>query len=297
MHVVAPQSRGNPRVTIVTDDGCCHQPNQGNFFNFPQASYLVIRYRDNMEDTSNVCDSLATDFFEWSHEGGGGSSAVNEFDLIENWDAGTNCSPWNYGGAFHNWNDGSSGPMWGYNWCKGMSNPGGSPNTCPPALTAGHPTSSYHSYGMLITVQSGNNIYACGYVDDVLINCGGIPNPQNECTGNGGAGGTPALNQSGCWGQRSIALLWVGSINGQNLNRDIHAYIQSWQAWSCPSWNAGSATISNPPTNTCYGPLITGENAPKGEKDKLLAMSKHDRQYVLSMMSPTIRAHWVEEGI
>ena len=301
MHLVATQSRGNPRVVLVTDDGQDHRPGFGNYFNFPQASYLVIRYRDNMEDSSQSCDGIATDFFEWSHEGGAGSTAVNEFDLIENWDAGSGCSPWNYGGAIHNWNNGTAGPMWGYNWCLGMTwPPGSTANTCPGYLTSGNggkPTSVYHSYGMLITVQSGNNISACGYVDDVLINCGGMIYPETECTGTGGSGGTAALNQSGCWGQRSIALLWVGSINGQNLNRDIHAYIQSWQAWSCPSWNAGSATISNPGVNTCYGPLISSENAPRGEKDRLLAMSDSDRQYVLSKMNPEIRAHWAEQGV
>jgi hypothetical protein len=276
-------------MTIVTDDGCCHQSGQGNYFNFPQASYMQITFRDNQEENPTACDGIGVvDFYQWSHEGGGGSSAVNEFDLIENWDAGVNCSPWNYGGAFHNWNDGSSGPMWGYNYCIG---------SCPSFLTGDKFTSSYHTYGMLTTVQSGNNIASCGYVDGILINCGTIPSAQLECTGTGGAGGTAALNQSGCWGQRSIAILWVGSANGGWLSHDIHAYIQSWQVWSCPSWNAGSATMSNPPTNTCYGSLITSENAPKGEKDTLLAMSEQDRQYVLRKMSPGIRDYWAKEGI
>jgi hypothetical protein len=260
---------------IQTDDFSSNQPGQGNYFAFPQASYIEFTYRDNIYDNHTPCDGVnSVAFVAWSHEGAAGVSSVNEFDLIENWGSGVNCQSQVTGESLHNFNgDGSGGVPGGRVWdFSGLGNFGrwgyGS-------------TDSYHTYGMLTTTD-GTTIEVCGYIDHALVNCAPFPRVDRECV--------DSLNQSGCFGQKNILYLWVGSNNGQRPHGDIKAWVQSWRVWSCPSWNATDPKISNPPTNTCYGKIITSQNAAKGDQTKFANMNENERKYLLSKFPLWTRA-------
>ena len=253
MHFLVPQAT-NGRINLVTDDGTDHRPGYGKYFNYPQASLMEITYRDDIETKPGYCNGVdSTAFFAWSHEGGSGSSAVNEWDVVENWLAGIGCAPVDNDGAYHNWNTGRSGPLWGWSYCEGP---------CPPSVNTPGTMSKIHTFGLLITTDATiPRTDFCSYVDHVRINCGSYLYPNNgdvgaQCVGTGGPGGTPALNQSGCWGQRDIAIFWVGVNGSGNLSKDVNAWVQSFRVWSCPAWNAQDAEMSIPGVNTCYGKLV-----------------------------------------
>jgi hypothetical protein len=122
------------------------------------------------------------------------------------------------------------------------------------------PTSSYHTYGMLTTTD-GANIETCGYIDHQLVYCIPMPGLNRECA-------SSLSSQSGCFGQRDILLWWIGSnASGGPIAGDVKAWVKSWRVWSCPSWNAGSAIITNA-NNKCFGTIISSESNVKGNQTK-----------------------------
>jgi hypothetical protein len=128
---------------------------------------------------------------------------------------------------------------------------------------------SFHTYGFLTTTDGSTAIETCGYIDHVLIACSPMRNasPSDWCT-------TPAgtVNQAGCFGQKDILAMIVGDDGGAPIG-DVHVWLESIRVWSCPAWNTGSGgpKISVPGTNTCYGTIISSENAVKGDQKKLFA--------------------------
>jgi hypothetical protein len=235
-------ANGRDKTWMQLDAFDSFTPGAGRYMAWPQANLTQVTYRDNLNTFSDGCAYGNFNAELWSHEAQSGTG-VNEFDFFENNTAPQPgiCNDM----AIHNWNTGGTG--------SGID----------PVNVAPGFTNSYHTFGLLTTVN-GSAIESCGYVDHVLQGCFGPANLSAECTAP-----NPPINQSGCFGQRDYALLWIGILLGPNTQQDLHAWVQSISVWSCPSWNATDPKISNPPTNTCYGALITGENAPSGEIRKL----------------------------
>jgi hypothetical protein len=250
---------------IVTDDQSSHTPGVGNYFAFPQASLMEITVRDNISalENPNGCNSSAEEgIFVTTHEAVAGTG-FNEYDILEHWNGGTpgTCASFLIDAGLHNWNSGNkyAGCLWdGYSGGGGC-NPSG---VLPPGMQGNNNwTDSYHTYGILTTTDGSATLEACGYIDHHLASCQQFPGgAANQCS-LGGPGTIGNSNGSGCYGQRNILDLTVGSY-GPQMVADEHDYIETIRVWSCPAWNAGgNPHISNPGVNTCYGSVITGENA------------------------------------
>jgi hypothetical protein len=290
LQYLASYQGGTSKIWLQTDDLSSLTPGQGNYFVFPQASLMEITYRDNIDNIHSTCSgSDVTDFWASSHEGGA-PSGVNEYDVIENWRSGVNCQFQVTSSVLHNWNgDGVGGAqiaggVWDYPGL-GNFNSWGSVD-----LSGVGPTSIYHTYGMLTTTNGSNNMVSCGYIDHILVNCAQFPGLKQECT-------RTTVNQSGCWGQRQYPILWVGSANGQPMAGPVQAWVRSWRAWSCPAWNATDPKIANVGVNTCYGPIISADNASAGDAAAFAEMPDAQRKYILAKMAPAFRARWKEMGV
>jgi hypothetical protein len=258
------------KIWLQTDDFSSKTPGVGNYFNFPQASLIEITYRDNINDVHTVCDGIdSTAWWTWSHEGGAGADSVIEYDVVENFRAGINCSAQNTDSAVHNWNGDGNGNSQVSNavWVYTM-NANSPPDCCHTGnfantgfLANNTPTDNYHTFGLLTTTD-GTNVESCGYIDHNLVNCIPMPGLSRLCA-------ESFSSQSGCFGQRDILLWWVGANAGSNaLHADVKAWVKSWRVWSCPSWNAGSAIITTS-NNKCFGAIISSEKAVKGNETKL----------------------------
>jgi hypothetical protein len=241
---------------------------------------MEITERDNMSSIITGCSSgqdanghgqSNPDFFSGSHEGRSGVG-VFEGDILENWTGGLSCPGFLANQCMRNWNaSGAPGA------CSITGN-----TTSPPAPTgfAGnrHWFDNYHTYGFLTTTDGSTAIELCGYIDHVLVQC--VPyNTQNICSAPAGN------NQSGCYGQRDEFTWWWGQ-GGYPAGADAYDWVEGFRVWACPQWNAGGdAHISNPGINTCYGTIITGENAIKGDQKKMLATASPQlRQRLTQLM-------------
>jgi hypothetical protein len=279
------------RVNIQTDDFSSLTPGVGNYFVYPQASYAQITYRDDLYVNHTPCDGINnTAFWMSSHEGGAGHAPPNEFDVIENWGGGVNCQSQVTDEALHNWNGDPGGfvpasSVWNFhsigNWAG---------TTWSYAATNG-----YHTYGMLTTTNGSDNMEVCGYIDDFLLNCTQFPGITDECRNDKTGAALPNINGSGCWGQKNYPIVWVGSAGGPAPHNTVNAWIKSWQVWSCPAWNVGDPRISTA-ANSCYGSIISSENAIKGARERFASLEPREQRYLLSKMSPRVRAEWLADA-
>jgi hypothetical protein len=260
----------------ATDDHSSYTPGVGNYTAFPLAHLTEFTVRDDLSsivimNAGNGCWSGGnSDWWDGSHGFSGGGTGTFELDVFENTSAldGGGCGGFN----LHDWHsDGSQsgGTVWG-----NRSGPG----NLPTGMNGNqHWFDKFHTYGNLTTTNGTNAIESCGYVDHALVNCVSMPGSPSDWCGQGS--GNASINGDQCFGQKIVLVMIVGDDDGQAYG-DVHAWLQSIRVWSCPAWNSGTGSvggkISQSGVNTCYGTVITSENAVKGPQEKMFAGNATD---------------------
>lgn len=215
---------------------------QNLFTDFPMSMFRRVTFRSNTNTGGNAGfagypNGNLVDFWTWTAawyatnianycgtQATGYTCSPVQVDDIEDW--GTN-SNW---GAQHNYNSGVSGGVGG-----------GSP---------GYDQSKYVTIDTLTTTNGNSDVQTCTWITSpdnnpagpVFEGCSPFPGVFNPI-------GSQSDN-SGTWATRQVLVWWVGTYNNVTPPElPIHAWVKTWQVWTCADWKRGS-TGPNP---YCFG--------------------------------------------
>jgi hypothetical protein len=161
-----------------------------------------------------VADGNVMNFLTWAVTGITGGDPGIEWDVIElSGNALGSAHPAEGAdAAIHNWGAGGAA-----NWLWTTAD-----------LKAVYPNydpNAYHAWGLL-TISDGVSMYGCGYVDNILIKCAGLP-----------GGLTAAEKTQQTFLLAGTACYWGNYKNSCPLEGQMqHAYIRSIRVWSCKDW-------------------------------------------------------------